>query len=92
MIIGICAVGVSSQMGPLSKGEEMMSPDHPLVETQRVMLDEFSTGLGTPSTLSVQVTWGIEKLDRSKVGNWDAEDVGEIIWDQTFTVAPPENQ
>ena len=33
IILGIGAGIVAAQMGPLSKGEEMMSPDHPLVET-----------------------------------------------------------
>ena len=32
-ILGIIAGGIASQMGPLSKAEEMMPPDHPLVIT-----------------------------------------------------------
>ena len=56
------------------------------------MLDEFNVGLGTPSTLSVQVTWGVKKLDRSKVGPWDNVGMGELIWDDEFTVAPSANQ
>ena len=55
------------------------------------MLDEFDTGLGTPSTLSVQVTWGIKDLDRSQIKEWDAADMGILVWDDTFTVAPAEN-
>lgn len=30
---GICAAGIASQMGPLSKAEEMMPADNPLVVT-----------------------------------------------------------
>ena len=56
------------------------------------MLDEFDTGLGTPSTLSVQVTWGVKEMDRSKIKPWDATDLGELVWDETFTVSPPANQ
>jgi len=55
------------------------------------MLDEFNVGLGTPSTLSVQVTWGVKNLDRSKVGAWDNTALGELEWDDEFTVAPAEN-
>ena len=32
-LCGIVAAGIASQMGPLSKAEEMMPPDHPLVVT-----------------------------------------------------------
>ena len=32
-IYGVISVVIACQMGPLSKGEEMMSSDHPLVET-----------------------------------------------------------
>jgi len=56
------------------------------------MLDEFDTGLGTPSTLSVQITWGVAELDRSNVAKWDAADLGTLIWDEDFTVAPAINQ
>ena len=56
------------------------------------MLNKFETGLGSPSTLSVSITWGIKDLDRSKVRAWKAEDMGELIWDDEFTVSPLENQ
>ena len=65
VIIGVIFTGIAMQMGPLTKGEEMMDPQHPLIVTQNVMLDDFDTGLGTPSTLSVQITWGVEKMDTS---------------------------
>ena len=32
-VLGVVAVAIASRMGPLTKGEEMMSADHPLVET-----------------------------------------------------------
>ena len=63
--LGIAAVYVATGMGPLTKGEEMMHKDMQVIRTQDIMLDVFDTGLGTPSTLSVQVTWGVKELDRS---------------------------
>ena len=42
------------------------------------MLNEFKAGEGTPSSLQIQITWGIKGMDRSKVGAWDAFDVGEL--------------
>ena len=79
-------------MGALSKQEELLHHEHPLIETQHIMLNEFSTGLGSPSTLSVSITWGVKDIDRSKIVTWDAESVGELIWDDEFTVSPLANQ
>ena len=56
------------------------------------MLNKFNTGLGSPSTLSVSITWGVKEMDRSNIKDWDATDMGELIWDDEFTVAPAENQ
>ena len=78
VLFGICAAGIASQMGPLSKAEEMMPQDMPLVVTQKIMLNEFKAGEGTPSSLQIQITWGIKGMDRSKVGAWDAFDVGQL--------------
>ena len=69
-----------------------MPADNPLVVTQQIMLNEFKAGEGTPSSLQIQITWGIKGMDRSRVGAWDAFDVGELQWDEEFTVAPVENQ
>ena len=79
-------------MGALSKGEELLSDEHPLVVTQHIMLNEFATGLGSPSTLSVSITWGVKDIDRGNIKDWDASDMGKLIWDDQFTVAPEENQ
>ena len=90
--LGIAGVYVATGMGPLTKGEEMMHKDMQVIRTQDIMLDVFDTGLGTPSTLSVQVTWGVKELDRSQIKDWDPTDVGILVWDDKFNVAPPENQ
>ena len=55
------------------------------------MLNEFNTGLGSPSTLSVSITWGVKDIDRSNIKDWDASDMGVLIWDDEFTVAPEKN-
>ena len=92
VVAGIGGVYVATKMGPLTKGEEMMHKDMQVIRTQDIMLDVFDTGLGTPSTLSVQVTWGVKELDRSQIKDWDPTDVGILVWDDKFTVAPPANQ
>ena len=56
------------------------------------MLNKFNTGLGSPSTLSVSITWGVKEIDRSNIKDWDATDMGVLIWDDEFTVSPAANQ
>ena len=69
----------------------MMPANNPLVVTQKIMLNEFKAGEGTPSSLQIQITWGIKGMDRSQVGAWDAFNVGVLEWDEEFTVSPVEN-
>lgn len=40
----------------------------------------------------VNLNWGVKDLDRSNVGSWEPSEMGEIIWDDDFTVVPAENQ
>lgn len=40
----------------------------------------------------VSIIWGVKDLDRSSVSLWNPEDIGELIWDEDFTIEPPENQ
>ena len=57
-----------------------------------LMLNEFKAGEGTPSSLQISITWGILEMDRSNVDPWDPKDVGKLVWDENFTIAPPDNQ
>ena len=43
-------------------------------------------------TLVVKLNWGVKDLDRSEVGAWDPADIGELVWDDEFTVKPRRNQ
>ena len=40
----------------------------------------------------VSIVWGIKDLDRSDVGLWDPDELGELVWDDEFDISPPENQ
>ena len=40
----------------------------------------------------MDLCWGVKDLDRSRVKAWDADYTGELIWDDTLTVTPVENQ
>lgn len=40
----------------------------------------------------VNINWGVKDLDRDGVGTWDPEDVGKLVWDDSFTMTPVPNQ
>ena len=40
----------------------------------------------------VSIVWGVKSLDRSSVGLWDPEELGELIWNDEFDITPVENQ
>lgn len=42
--------------------------------------------------LEVTIQWGVKDLDRSDVSLWDSSTLGSLIWDDTFTLSPAENQ
>lgn len=42
--------------------------------------------------LVVNVIWGVKDLDRSDVTMWDPSNLGKLVWDDSFTVSPAENQ
>ena len=67
VIYGVVSAAIASQMGPLTKAEELLSLTHPLIVTQKVMLNEFRVGLGGPSTLSVSITWGVKEVKRENI-------------------------
>ena len=54
--------------------------------------DNFDSTSSLKEALVVQINWGVKDLDRSDVGDWDVKDIGKLIWDDTFTVAPRANQ
>ena len=40
----------------------------------------------------MNLNWGIKGLDRSDVGYWDSSNMGRLVLDDNFTVAPVRNQ
>jgi len=55
--------------------------------------DNFSGAVeGLKKGIQVNINFGIKDLDRDGVGSWDPEDIGKLVWDDDFTVAPVANQ
>ena len=40
--------------------------------------------------INVQLYWGVKDMDKSKASMWDATYIGEVIWDDDFSVYPME--
>ena len=69
----------------------MLPDDHPLVVTQKLIQDTFSTTSSQKGAFVVSIVWGVKDLDRSNVALWDANDMGELVWDNSFDIAPEAN-
>ena len=70
----------------------MLPKDHPLVKTRKLISDQFSTTSSQKDAFVVSMVWGVKDLDRSNVSLWDPNDIGELVWDDEFDIAPVENQ
>ena len=62
-----------------------MRNTHPMQRLQSTLETNFDTDI------VVNLNWGVKDLDRSNVGSWEPSEMGEIIWDDDFTVVPAEN-
>ena len=52
-----------------------------------LVLETFNNGEGANS-VNVKLIWGVAGIDDSTAKKWDAEEFGDIIWDDSFTLAP----
>ena len=79
-------------MGPLTEQEEWIPEDNEIMVLSKEIDDNFSRAVeGLKKGLMVNINWGVKGLDRDGVGAWDPEDVGKLIWDDSFTVTPKAN-
>ena len=80
-------------MGPLTEQEEWIPEDNEVMMLSKEIDDNFSRSVGdVKKGLLVNINWGVKDLDRDGVGTWDPEDVGKLIWDDSFTMTPEANQ
>ena len=61
------------------------------VDANFVTLGSFVAAGNIKGAIFVKVSWGVLGLNRDEVGLWDPSKMGEIIWDEDFTVLPAEN-
>ena len=46
----------------------------------------------TDRGMSITMFWGVDGVDKQEVNQWDPEDLGTIIWDNSFDLSPSGNQ
>jgi len=84
------SIGFASQLSPLSRSEEFLSDDHPLMEIQNVQTANFVSG--GVYNMAIDIYWGVEDIDKSDTSMWDPVYIGEAIMDENFDLSPPDAQ
>ncbi len=77
-------------MWPLTKQEEWLPDDVGMMRTINIVTEEFNAG-ENDAVVRVYIYWGTEDIKKGGVGRWDAEDLGELVWDDNFNLAPTKN-
>eukprot|EP00357_Protocruzia_adherens_P001729 CAMPEP_0115016268 /NCGR_PEP_ID=MMETSP0216-20121206/27324_1 /TAXON_ID=223996 /ORGANISM="Protocruzia adherens, Strain Boccale" /LENGTH=978 /DNA_ID=CAMNT_0002386669 /DNA_START=407 /DNA_END=3343 /DNA_ORIENTATION=- len=87
----ILSIVFTAQLTPPEEDEEFIPEDHELRRTLVAMEDNFPKGENDGAQITF-VVWGLDGVDRSDVNRWDAEDRGDLEWDDSFDMSPPESQ
>ena len=71
---------------PANDAFKLMPDDHWLTELQDSLTEDYHTG-ANDNTIQVSFLYGVTGVDQSKVGRWDASDLGTIVWDDNFDMS-----
>lgn len=92
----IFAASQSVRLSKLTKKEEFIPEDHPDLRAQKIWLNHFVEKTYFMQPIDVDLIFGVKGVDRSggshQERTWDPQYLGEVIWDDAFDVAKPENQ
>ena len=91
VIVGVFAAIKASGIGPMTKEEEYLPSDSPVMLLHKDIERNFFSTSALKDSLVVSLNWGIKDLDRSNVSTWDVRDMGELVWDEELTVVPAQN-
>jgi len=86
----VVAAVFAAQVGPMTKPEEFISPDHPLMKPIKLITEEF--GEKEAGGTAVSVYWGAAGVDDSEDDPWDPEWRNAPVFDKDLNVAPQANQ
>jgi predicted RND superfamily exporter protein len=86
----IVAFILATSLTPLSKEEEFLPENHKINLLQNDAMKSFgSSGI---MDIDVNIYWGVKDIDKSKASMWDAHYIGEVIWDEKFSIYPKDAQ
>jgi len=78
------------KMGPMTKAEDFIDPDHPIMQPIKIITNEFGVkeSAGTP----ISVYWGVSGINLADGDIWDPTWVNAPIFDTTLDISPTKNQ
>ena len=80
----------STEIVGLSEMERYFPPGHPVTGAFDVLIGGFNEG-NQGQAIVVDLMWGLDGIDKSKVDYYNASDIGEAKWKDDFDVVPTEN-
>lgn len=77
------------EMGPMTKAEDFIDPDHPIMQPIKIITNEFGVkeSTGTP----INVYWGVSGISKADGDVWDPTWVNTPIFDKNLDISPTKN-
>ena len=88
--LGVAAF-FASRMRPLSAEEVWLPSSNPRQRAIELLNSQFPKS-PDDELIIVTLFWGVQGIDKSRVGRWDQVYYGDIVWDLSFSLAQPLEQ
>lgn len=85
------AVWRAALFKPAKDALKRLSDDHEISVISQSLKNDYHSALNT-GNIEVYIIWGLKGLDRSDTGKWEPDNLGKIIYDDSFNLAPVANQ
>ena len=89
-IIFAIAIWQASLLEAVDESENWFFEDH-YMQSAVDLANDFTVS-EEDGLIGVNVIWGIDKVDKSGTDQWDVEDYGKLVWDDSFDMSSPETQ
>lgn len=86
----VYAIDTALGFGPLTKREEYLPDDHPIIRSLVTIEDEFPAGEN--DGIQTFIYFGVKDIDKSEVSQWDPENLGEVEFDEKLDLSSIEAQ
>jgi len=81
----------AAQLQPQSEDVEWLPDDHVISKTIDLLTNGYQVSEYSDQ-VTVDVVWGLAGLNRKGTNPYKPSELGTVIWDDTFTLLPDENQ